>query len=110
MQWMAMMALIGWGILQIFLLFISIQCIFCLIEFRSADEKKFYQKFLSNFILLLFYSLFVLPIISFGLFLYATVNIQSWSELIPASFVFLAWWITLFSFTFFLSIKKKYQI
>jgi len=109
-QWIAIFAALGWSLLQVFILFISTQCIFALIEFRSATENKLYQKIFSSFIICLFYSLFLLPIISLGLFYYAVVNIVGWYELKPAIFVFAIWWIVLFTFFFLLSVKKKYSI
>lgn len=110
MQWIAILAALGWCLLQVFILFLSTQCIFGMVDFRSATEHKFYQKLLSNFIICLFYSLFILPLISVGLFFYAVVNITEWYELKPALWVFAIWWMTLFIFSFLLSVKKKYRI
>ena len=110
MQWIAIFAALGWSLLQIFILFVSTQCIFVLVEFRCSTESKLYQKLLSNFIIGLFYSLFVLPLISLGLFYYAVVNIVGWFELKPAIWIFATWWIVLFTFFFLLSVKKKFRL
>lgn len=106
MQWIAIIAALGWSLLQIFILFLSTQCIFSLIEFRSKKENK-YQKLLSNSIMGLFYSLFILPFISLGLFYFAVVNISGWYELKPAIWVFAIWWGVFFMFFFLLSLKKR---
>ena len=69
MQWIAVLAAIGWSFLQVFMLFIATQCVFALVELRSKTEN-IYQKLLSRSIILLFYSLFILPLISLGVFYY----------------------------------------
>ena len=107
MQWIAIIAALGWSLLHVFILFLSTQCIFVLIDFRSATEHKFYHKLLSNSIMFLFYALFIIPFISLGLFYYAVVNIAGWFELKPAIWAFAIWWITLFTFFFLLSVKKS---
>ncbi|KAA1154981.1 MULTISPECIES: hypothetical protein [Pseudoalteromonas] len=110
MQWIAILAALGWCLLQVITLLISSQCIFLMIEFRSDNEHKLYQKLLSNFIIYLFYSLFILPFISLSLFIYGVINITEWCELKPGLWVFAAWWLALFVLSFSLSMKKKYRI
>ncbi|PKF60986.1 hypothetical protein CW745_11775 [Psychromonas sp. psych-6C06] len=105
MQWIAILTALGWTLLQVFLLFVSTQCIFGLIEFRTATENM-YQKALSHTIMFLFYSLFILPLISLGLFCFAVVNITGWHELEPAIWIFVTWCGVLFTFFTLLSVKK----
>ncbi len=107
MQWIAILAALGWCLLQVITLLISSQCIFLMIEFRSDNEHKLYQKLLSNFIIYLFYSLFILPFISLSLFIYGVINITEWCELKPGLWVFAAWWLALFVLSFSLSMKKN---
>jgi|GEM_PF-1448394 len=107
MQWIAILAALGWCLLQVILLLISSQCIFLMIEFRSDNEHKLYQKLLSNFIKYLFYSLFILPLISLGLFIYGVINIKEWCELKLGLWVFAAWWVALFVLSYALSMKKN---
>ncbi|MCE2596882.1 hypothetical protein [Motilimonas cestriensis] len=106
MLWIAILAAFGWTLLQVFLLFLSTQCIFSLIEFRSETENM-YQKLLSNLIMLLFYSLFLLPLISLGLFYFAVINITGWHELEPAIWTFATWCGVLFTFCSLLSVKNR---
>jgi len=109
MQWIAILASFGWGFLQVILLFIATQCIFLMIDFRSPIEHKIHQKFLAVFIPYLFYSLFIIPFISFGLFIYGAINITAWGELKPAMWSFFIWCITLIMFCFLLNVKRKYR-
>ncbi|MBJ7555146.1 hypothetical protein [Marinomonas spartinae] len=106
MQWIAILAALGWSLLQVFILFLSTQCIFSLIEYKSSTENMC-QKLLSHSIICLFYSLFILPFISLGLFYFAVINITAWSELEPAFWVFAIWWGVLFTFSFLLSVKNR---
>ena len=107
MQGVAILAAFGWSLLQVLILFLATQCIFGLIEFRSTTENK-YQKLLSHSIMCLFYSLFILPFISLGLFYFAVINITNWHELEPAIWTFAIWWGALFTFYSLLSVKKSY--
>lgn len=105
MQWIAIFAAIGWSFLQIFILFIATQCVFALVELRSKTEN-IYQKLLSRTIVLLFDSLFILPLISLGVFYYQVINITSWSELLPAIWLFAMWCGSFVLFLILLDVKS----
>ena len=110
MQWIAIMAAFGWAALQVFLLFIWTQCIFGLIEFHSSITKhKWLNEVLYYLVLGCFYTLMVLPIISFVMFVYAVINISAWNELIPALWTFAIWVGTLFVFFILLILKGMLQ-
>ena len=108
MQWIAVLAAIGWSFLQVFMLFIATQCVFALVELRSKTEN-IYQKLLSRSIILLFYSLFILPLISLGVFYYQVINITSWSELLPAVWVFAMWCGSFVLFLILLDVKSYFE-
>lgn len=110
MQFAAIIAAIGWSLVQIFHLFLAMQCIFCQIEFRSTPEIKLYQKVLSNSIIYLFSSLYIWPFISVGLFYYGVFNISGWYEIKPALWTCAIWWISLILALSLLSVKEKYRI
>jgi len=107
MQWIAIAAAIGWSVLHFYILFISTQCIFGIIELASEDEHKLYHKVLTSTIFGLLISLFIIPFISVGLFYYGAFNISGWHELKPALWSFASWWVALFTYSYLISVKRR---
>ena len=106
MQLIAILAAVGWSTLQVFCLFIATQCVFGIVDL-GTDKPTFYQKTLLNAVGATFYSLFILPFISLGLFYFATINIDSWAELKPAIWVFAAWCGGVFTFLVLISMTES---
>lgn len=106
MQLIAILAAVGWTALQVFCLFIATQCIFGIVDLGTTNPT-FYQKILLNAVGAAFYSLFILPIISLGLFYFATISIDSWAELKPALWVFAAWCGGVFAFLVLISMTES---
>ena len=106
MQLIAILAALGWSFLQFICLFVATQCVFGLVDLGTS-KPSFYQKVLMHAVMGAFYSLFILPFISLGLFYFATINIDTWHELKPAIWVFATWCGGLFAFFFLISITES---
>ncbi len=97
MQLIAILAALVWSKLQLFCLFIATQCVFGIVDL-GTPKPTLYQKILLQAVSVTFYSLFILPFISLGLFYFATINIGTWHEFKPAVWVFAAWCGVVFAF------------
>lgn len=99
MQWIAALAAVGWCFLQVILLLLSTQCMFGLVDlgrYRSRSPRLF--DLFSSLVMLSFYALLLLPLISCAVFVYGAIGITDWQQLMPGVWVSVAWLVALILF------------
>ncbi|MFG1491782.1 hypothetical protein ABMA58_21200 [Oceanospirillum sp. HFRX-1_2] len=92
MQWIAVLAAAGWCLLQVFLLLLSTQCVFGLVDlgrYRARSPRLF--DLFSSLVMLAFYALLSLPVISCAVFIYGVIGITDWQQLMPGVWVSVGW-------------------
>ncbi|MBR9829137.1 MAG: hypothetical protein GYB41_10905 [Oceanospirillales bacterium] len=110
MQWIAILAAIGWCFLQAFLLFLSVQCMFGLVDFeRHRSRFPWLDEMFSSLVMLMFYALLLLPFISCAVFIYGVMGITDWQQLMPGVWVSVGWLVTLLLFFVGLTVKEQLQ-